>query len=506
VGILGSSGAGKSTLLKLMNGDLAPAEGGVWLDGVPVPEFLEHSRTDLAYLPQELILHDLLTPSEGLGYLARLQGLPGDLQALVQRTLELVGVAHRADTQIRSLSGGEKKRVALAGVLLAEPAVLFLDEATSGLDPAREREMMELFRSVADAGKTVVCITHFPQNVGLCDRLLVMHAGHLVFDGGQAQLLAEFAVQRVEDIYARLAAGTPPPAWRRTGSSGNRSTAPARKRRQPAPVPPKTQARVLLERYWRVLRADQRNLWLLLAQAPVIALLIGATFGNIAASYTEQHTADWKQVAFLLTMAVLWCSATNGVREIVKERPVFAHECRIGLDARAYYASKIVPLGGLAVLQALLLLGILGTITNLAGNWLAHGITLSLLCLAGTALGLLLSTFSKTSERAMALLPVILIGEAVFSGGLARMTGLVKVAAMFFVSAYWSLGGLKATLPTRMVESTFASAPGEYQPPILGGEGSLIGSTLALLFHLAVLAGLSIALLQRQAGNRNKNY
>jgi len=503
VGILGPSGAGKSTLLKLMNGDLAPAEGGVWIDGLPAPEFLQHARTDLAYLPQDLILHDLLTPTEALGYLARLQGIPEDLPLLLQRTLERVGVAHRADTPIRNLSGGEKKRVALAGVLLAEPAALFLDEATSGLDPAREREMMELFRSVADAGKTVVCITHFPQNVGLCDRLLVVHSGRLVFDGRPDQLLVHFNVQRVDDIYARFSGGSLPPAPRVVIAPGRRSTAPTMERR-PVPVSLEMQAKVLLERYWRLLLADRRNLWLLLAQAPVIALMIGATFGNIAVSYTEQHTADWKQVAFLLTMSVLWCAATNGVREIVKERAVFAHECRFGLDARAYYVSKLVPLGTLAIVQALLLLGILGVVTGLAGNWLAHGFTLGLLALTGTALGLLLSASAKTSERAMALLPIILIGEAVFSGGLARMTGLVKGAAMLFVSAYWSLAGLKATLPTRMVESTFSSAPGEYQPPILGGEGSLLRSSLAFLLHLAVLAALSITVLQQQATDRDK--
>ncbi len=498
VGILGPSGAGKSTLLKLMNGDLAPAEGGVWIDGLPVPEFLRHSRTELAYLPQELILHDLLTPAEALGYLGRLQGIPGDLKSLVRRTLELVGVDHRADTPIRNLSGGEKKRVALAGVLLAEPTALFLDEATSGLDPAREREMMELFRAVADAGKTVVCITHFPQNVGLCDRLLVVHLGRLVFDGRPEQLLVHFNVQRVDDIYTRFTGESLPPAPRVVEGRGRRSAA-ALMERQHVPVRMEVQTKVLLERYWRLLLADRRNLWLMLGQAPVIALLIGATFGNIAVSYTEQHTADWKQVAFLLTMSVLWCAATNGVREIVKERAIFAHECRIGLDARAYYISKLVPLGGFAILQSLLLLVILGKITDLAGNWLAHGFILGLLALTGTALGLLLSASAKTSERAMTLLPIILIGEAVFSSGLARMTGMVKGAAMLFVSAYWSLAGLKATLPTRMVESTFASAPGEYQPPILGGEGSLMCSSLAFLLHLAVLAALSVTVLRRRA-------
>jgi hypothetical protein len=204
-------------------------------------------------------------------------------------------------------------------------------------------------------------------------------------------------------------------------------------------------------------------------------------------------------------MSVLWCATTNGVREIVKERIIFKHEIRVGLNEVAYYFSKILVLGFLAVMQALLLLIILGALTGFAGSWITHGLILSLLALTGTAIGLLLSILAPTSERAMALLPVILMGEAIFSGGLARLTGVPKWIAMICASSYWSLSGLKGALPTRMIEATYVSAPGEYQPPILGETESLLLSSLALPVHLMALVYLSLFLLRRFAGDRINN-
>src|SRR5207248_7762895 len=124
------------------------------------------------------------------------------------------------------------------------------------------------------------------------------------------------------------------------------------------------QTAILAGRYIRLVILDSRNLALLLLQAPVIALFIGATFGDIAVDYSEQHAADLKQVAFLLIMAVLWCAGTNGVREIVKERSIFLHESRYGLNEASYFISKFLPLGLLGTVQTLLLLSLLGHITH----------------------------------------------------------------------------------------------------------------------------------------------
>jgi ABC transport system ATP-binding/permease protein len=494
VSILGPSGAGKSTLLHVMNGDFRPTAGEIRFDSLPPNAYLPERRQSLAYLPQAPVLHDPLTPIRALSYSARLRGLDLDRKQLI-RALEQVELSHRATTPIRKLSGGERKRVALAAELLGDPVALFLDEATSGLDPATEKEMMELFLHESRSGKTVICITHFPDNVSLCHKVIVLARGQLIFYGTPADLLDHFRINAISELYPKLI-GDPSVfqhgVVKRSDISPDISTvapcAPLRK--VPGAL---AQIAILAARYVRLLTLDARNLALLLLQAPVIALFIGATFGNIAVDYSEQHAADLKQVAFLLIMAVLWCAGTNGVREIVKERPIFLHESRYGLNEASYFISKFLPLGLLGVIQAMLLLVLLGRITHLVGNWSTHFAVLSLLALAATAIGLCISAAVTTSERAMTFLPVVLIGLAVLSGGLARLQGWIKLAAYLFDPAFWTLEGLKSTLPSNLIEASFISAPGMYQPLILGRglplwlDISLLGLQIVVLLWLGVM-------------------
>jgi ABC-type multidrug transport system ATPase subunit len=502
VSILGPSGAGKSTLLHLMNGDFLSTAGELKFDGLPPDAYLPERRQSLAYLPQAPVLHDPLTPIRALSYSARLRGLNLDRKQLLS-ALEQVELSHRATAPIRKLSGGERKRVALAAELLGDPVALFLDEATSGLDPATEKEMMELFLREARSGKTVICITHFPDNVSLCDKVIVLARGQLIFYGTPTELLARFEINAISELYPKLtgefsAVQLATVQTNETWIENKSGALPAPLAKVPGAL---AQTAILAARYVRLLALDARNLALLLLQAPVIALFIGATFGNVAVDYSEQHAADLKQVAFLLIMAVLWCAGTNGVREIVKERPIFLHESRYGLDKASYFISKFLPLGFLGIIQAMLLLVLLGRITHLAGDWYSHFVVLSLLALAATAIGLCISAGVTTSERAMTFLPVVLIGLAVLSGGLARLQGWPKLPAYVFDPAFWTLEGLKSTLPSNLTEASFISAPGMYQPLILGRGFPLPVDILALTIQIAGILLLGILALHRtQAG------
>lgn len=507
VGILGPSGSGKSTLLHLMNGDYSPSQGAILFEGESAESFLPKHRRRMGYLPQTPILHDALTVRQALQYSVRLKGLPliEDGVSVVTAILDRVGVAHRADTPIRNISGGEKKRVALAAELLGEPSALFLDEATSGLDPALEKEMMGLFRRLADTGKSVVCITHYPDNVNFCDRLIIVAQGLVLFQGTPEEVLAHFQIERIGDLYSKLVGDitcfqNPTPLQGKPGRHQEGSASGQSKFNGFAELPlldPGSQMITLTSRYVRLLVLDAKNLLVLVFQAPIIALLIGATFGNIAVAYSEQHAADWKQVGFLLVMSVIWCAGTNGVREIVKERTIFFHERRCGLAANSYLGSKFVPLGVISIVQTLMLLFVLGRITQFAGNWVSHSLILSLVALAATAMGLCISAGAKTSERAMTLLPIILIGQAVFSGGLARLAGFTKLLAKLCIPAFWGLNGLKATLSSNLVEATFVSSPGEYQPPVLGRGDPLWLDAFALCLHAVALLWLSSFFLRK---------
>ena len=115
----------------------------------------------MAFVPQKDVLHDGLTVEEALRYTARLR-LPPDtneaeIQTSIDEMLETVGLTDRRNTQIRHLSGGQIKRASLANEIISKLSLLFLDEVTSGLDEQTDSEMMDLFRRIADSGKTAAC-------------------------------------------------------------------------------------------------------------------------------------------------------------------------------------------------------------------------------------------------------------------------------------------------------------------------------------------------------------
>jgi hypothetical protein len=136
-----------------------------------------------------------------------------------------------------------------------------------------------------------------------------------------------------------------------------------------------------------------------------------------------------------------------------------------------------------SLIQALMLLLTVRYFTELTGPFAVQYLALASTALAGVALGLFVSAFAGTSERAMTILPVLLIAQAILSGGLARLAGPVKWAAMALAPAYWALEGLKTSLSTDLLSATYPGAPGYFQAPILGTGGPLLLDLIALAAH-----------------------
>src|SRR5262249_30455594 len=148
-----------------------------------------------------------------LYYTARLR-LPLDtsreeLQARIDHVLREMELIPHKDTLVSNLSGGQIKRVSLGAELIGQPSMLYIDEATSGLDAGTEARMMRLFRRLADEGRGVVCITHNVDNVDQCHLILVLAKGKLMFYGPPAEALTYFRVKRISDVYDKLASRDP---------------------------------------------------------------------------------------------------------------------------------------------------------------------------------------------------------------------------------------------------------------------------------------------------------
>jgi len=315
VSLLGPSGSGKSTLMDCLNGRRRASGGQVLANGEDFYRHFDNFRQSLGYVPQRDIVHAQLPVAKALYYTARLR-LPPDtspveLQARINDVLELMELGPHKDTLVGHLSGGQIKRVSLGAELLGRPCLLYIDEATSGLDAGTEARMMKLFRRLSHEGKSVLCITHNVDHVDLCDLALILNAGRLVFYGPPAEGLAYFRIRRMSELYDRLAEKDAV-AWERefaacslyrtyvaerlAGAAAESILTPAPPRSD-APRSPVGQAfqpdrtlpaaavrkrshpffhqfRVLAVRYLELLWRDYRTLRLLVLQAPLVASII----------------------------------------------------------------------------------------------------------------------------------------------------------------------------------------------------------------------------------------
>lgn len=199
-GLLGPNGAGKTTLLRILATSLAPSSGALQVLGLDPGDASGRLaiRRSLGYVPQEVGLYDNFTAFEFVDYVAILKEHV-DRSARheeVRRVLDDVDLGDVRSKKIRKLSGGMKRRVALAQALLGDPALLVLDEPTVGLDPEQRLRFRQLISRHAER-RCVVLSTHMTEDVeALCDRVVALDEGRIVFDGTPATL-AEMAAGRV---------------------------------------------------------------------------------------------------------------------------------------------------------------------------------------------------------------------------------------------------------------------------------------------------------------------
>ncbi len=409
VGILGTSGAGKSTLLDALSGIRPASSGSVLLDGQHVRDYLRQNLAACGYVPQDDIVHLELTVRQAIAFGARLR-LPRGTPALcvedcVDQTIRRLGLAERAAVRVSRLSGGQRKRVSIAAEVLSRPAILFLDEPSSGLDPATEFKLMEQLRELANLGCTVICTTHVMENVFLFDRLLVMAAGHLIFSGSPEAAREHFGIERFALLYERIES-QPVAHWRErfqpqagSGSRATGATPRGRRPRRPHALP------ILLQRQWAVLTADWKNLLLLLGQP----LLIGSLVAWMSDSVSFK--------LFLSYLATFWFGCSNAAQEIVKEASIFRRERVVGVGRVPYLGAKFLFWSLVTCIQAMLLFVCIHFGPKpLSGSPDWQTAALMATALSAVAVGFALSAWVKSTTQAVMLVPLILLPQIIFSG------------------------------------------------------------------------------------------
>lgn len=198
-GFLGPNGSGKSTSIRMLCGLLTPTKGEIQVLGLSIPDEAEILRQRIGYMTQHFSLFADLTVRENLEFLAAVQNLSSTkARKRVDELLDEYHFSDRAGQLAGTMSGGQKQRLALAGSVIHNPELLFLDEPTSAVDPESRRDFWEKLFELADAGTTILVSSHYMDEAERCHRLAILDRGRLVADGSPAELTGRLADRTLE--------------------------------------------------------------------------------------------------------------------------------------------------------------------------------------------------------------------------------------------------------------------------------------------------------------------
>jgi len=502
--VIGPSGCGKSTLLKVIAGIAQGEEEGEirWDDRNLAEE--DFSPSEIGYVPQFSIAHEELTAGECVENSARLRiaGMGGD--ALEEKTLGVlseVGLEDFRDHDVRLLSGGQRRRLALAMEIVSAPAMLLCDEVTSGLDPQAEDEIVNLLHGLSrHDGRLVLSVTHSLRHLSLYDSVIVLYRGVLAYHGPTDFLNHYFRVEDAQDLYGQLEKRDPKQwasSWRKhkhvfleamgghvepeIGDLSFDSAAMEVEDRTMEITPPKkhdvlprpgalSQFTTLLERRFTIFLRNRGQLLLQLGLVFGFPFLVAIFAWNglpevknlsmglnldVVQQLVESKDflVNATKVGSLVSGIVMFqvvlltlMGANNSGREIAAERLIFEKEKLAGVRAGSYVASKVVFLSLLVAAQSLWMGTFVHFICGFPGDLAQQLVFLFMVNAAMTSVCLAISSWMQSAEQA-SLVSIYLVGfQLPLSGAVLALPDWMGGVVRPFIAAYWSWSGVLGTL------------------------------------------------------------
>ncbi|MFM8609650.1 MAG: ATP-binding cassette domain-containing protein [Burkholderiaceae bacterium] len=203
LGVIGPNGAGKTTTIRMCLGQTTPDAGSVQVMGMTMPQQALAIKARLGVVSQMDTLDPDFSCAENLLVYGRYFGMKdAQIRERIPRLLEFAALTHKADAKPGELSGGMKRRLSLARALVNDPALLLLDEPTTGLDPQARHLMWERLQTLLQQGKSILLTTHFMDEAErLCSRLLVLDHGRKIAEGRPRELIAQYLEPEVVELY-----------------------------------------------------------------------------------------------------------------------------------------------------------------------------------------------------------------------------------------------------------------------------------------------------------------
>ena len=531
--IVGPSGCGKTTLLKAIAGIKETTSGSFFWEGRDLAEDRDFEPYEIGYVPQFSIAYEELTVDENVESSARLRVDADDeeLDEIIDSVLEETGLSEIADRPVKLLSGGQKRRLALAMELVSKPRILLCDEVTSGLDPRSEREIVELLHQLSlKDGRIVISVTHSLAQMALYDSIIVMVRGNLAYHGSPELMVHYFGESNFEEVYPKLALREPD-AWRQSWLKHRLDyyqrlekkhvqkfaaagvlppvSDPGKEEEDEVPQPSfMTQFSTLLKRRFTILFRDRTQLWLQVAMIVIFPILVALfsskgqdqllqltdTMGADLAAEVQAQQAQAEvrarvgsAVSGIIMFQVILLGlmgSNNAAREIAGERLIMEKEKFAGTGTGAYLVSKLVFLSVLVFLQSLWMFAFVQYCWPLRGDVVNHFFFLLLANAAMTMMCLGISANCKTADQA-SLLSIYLVGfQLPLSGAVLALPEFVEMFTQPFISAYWAWSG---------------SVNGGLESEVLKAVNSIVQTSFAdripclavLLLHILVGIGLT---------------
>ncbi|MFN8239180.1 MAG: ATP-binding cassette domain-containing protein [Bacteroidales bacterium] len=474
VGIMGGSGVGKTTLLNLLHGKIKPERGNIYINGYDINEEASMLRGLIGYVPQDDMLLEELTAFENLYFSARLcfgDYTDEQIRELVDKLLVDLDLFDIRDLQVgdllnKKVSGGQRKRLNIGLELMRGPAVLFVDEPTSGLSSHDSEKVMTLLRKHALSGKLVITNIHQPSSdiLKLFDRLwLLDKGGYMIYDGDPVEALVYFKTETSQanatesecpncgnidadnilsiievkvidnEGYPGKERQVKPAEWYDRYRKKMMALLTSKPEKSDLPVsyfkvPGKAyQIRTFVKRNITRKLADKQYILLNFLEAPLLALILGylskfSTDGH----YTFADNKSYPVFLFMGVVVALFLGLMVSAEEIFKDRKILVREKFLNISRSSYLVSKISVLFAISAVQSLLFVLVSNWVLEVRGMLWQQWIIFFTTACYGNMIGLNISSGMRTVVSIYILIPLILVPQLLLGGAMIKFDDLHK--------------------------------------------------------------------------------